>query len=167
MSRAPEVEDLVTDRLLLRAWTPDEIDAVLNGGRLAHWASDFPAEGDQVIVGLIAGRPEWLTAWGHRRLVLRDSGVVVGSAGLFWPPEGGALELGYGLVPSARGRGYATEAVRALTAHALTAPDVHTVHARVDRANGPSVRVLERAGFAFASAADEEQPVYTFQASRV
>ncbi|WP_459546603.1 hypothetical protein [Nocardia sp. X0981] len=34
----------------------------------------------------------------------RDTGLVVGSIGLFWPPSAGVLEIGYGIVPSRRGR---------------------------------------------------------------
>ncbi|WP_308250224.1 GNAT family N-acetyltransferase [Sphaerisporangium fuscum] len=139
--------DLTTDRLILRPWTPGEVTAVLDGARPAHWAQDFPAEGDQVIAGLFAEHPAWLGDYGHRQIIERDGGLVVGSIGLFWPPTDGTLELGYGVVPSRRGRGYAPEATRALAAFALTAPGVHTVHANVELSNPASVRVLEKAGF--------------------
>jgi RimJ/RimL family protein N-acetyltransferase len=147
----PAGADLTTDRLLLRVWTPDEVAAVLDGARPGHWAGDFPAEGDQVIAGLFAEHPAWLDVHGHRQIVERDSGLVVGSIGLFWPPQDGAVELGYGIVASRRGRGYASEATRALAAFALTAQGVHTVFANVELSNPPSVRVLEKAGFRRAS----------------
>ncbi|MFF4621111.1 GNAT family N-acetyltransferase [Nonomuraea jabiensis] len=139
--------DLTTDRLVLRAWTSGEVDAVLHGTRSAHWAEDFPAEGDHVIAGLFAEHPAWLGEYGHRQIIERDSGLVVGSIGLFWPPADGALELGYGIVASRRGRGYAPEATRALTEFALGAPGVHTVCAGVELSNPASIRVLEKAGF--------------------
>ncbi|MEU5940421.1 GNAT family N-acetyltransferase [Micromonospora sp. NPDC047548] len=66
--------------------------------------------------------------------------------GLFWPPADGAVEFGYGVVLSRRGRGYATEAARAIVAFALTAPGVREVRADVEPANRASVRVLEKAG---------------------
>jgi [ribosomal protein S5]-alanine N-acetyltransferase len=137
--------DLITERLALRSWAAREVDAVVGGVRLPHWAADFPAEGDRVIAGLFGEHPEWLG--GHRLVVERDSGLVVGSIGLFWPPNDGVLEIGYGIVPSRRGRGYAAEATRALTDHAFTAPGVHAVHAEVEPSNPASVRVLEKAGF--------------------
>lgn len=139
--------DLTTDRLVLRRWTAVEVTAVLAGARPAHWAEDFPAEGDQVVAGLFAEHPLWLGEYGHRQIIERDSGLVVGSIGLFWPPADGTVEIGYGVVASRRGRGYAPEATRALTAFALTAPDVHTVEAEVELSNPASVRVLEKAGF--------------------
>ncbi|MGN9842511.1 GNAT family N-acetyltransferase [Nonomuraea sp. H19] len=146
-SFSPADTELNTDRLILRSWTAGEVTAVLNGTRLAHWAEDFPAEGDQVIAGLFSEHPAWLGEYGHRQIIERDSGLVVGSIGLFWPPSAGTVEIGYGIVASRRGRGYAPEATRALTEFALTAPDVHTVCAHVEPSNPPSIRVLEKAGF--------------------
>ncbi|XVS61471.1 GNAT family N-acetyltransferase [Actinosynnema sp. CA-299493] len=146
-SPSTAVPDPSTERLVLRSWTAAEIDAVVGGGRLPHWADDFPAEGDRVIAGLFGEHPDWLTGYGHRLLVERDSGLVVGSIGLFWPPDDGVVEIGYGVVPSRRGRGYATEATRALTDLAFTAPGVRAVRAEVELSNPASVRVLEKAGF--------------------
>ncbi|MEU3776223.1 GNAT family N-acetyltransferase [Streptomyces sp. NPDC032472] len=102
---------------------------------------------DLVIAGLLEANPDWLGAYGHRLIIERRTGRVVGSIGLFWPPAEGALELRYGVVASHQGRGYATEAATALAAFALGAPGVHTVVAGVELSNPASVRVLEKAGF--------------------
>ncbi|GHB54277.1 hypothetical protein GCM10010377_51620 [Streptomyces viridiviolaceus] len=144
-----DLGELGTERLVLRSWTTAEAGAVRAEGvpRPAGWAEDFPADGDRVIASLFDDNPAWLGAYGHRLIVERDSGLVVGSTGLFWPPSEGTVELGYGVVASRRGRGYATEATRALAAFALTAPGVHTVAAGVELSNPASVRVLEKAGF--------------------
>lgn len=147
MSTPVTIPDLTTDRLVLRSWTTADVTAVVDGRPLPHGAADFPAEGDRVIAGLLADHPAWLGPYGHRLLVERATGLVVGSVGLFWPPADGDVELGYGVVPSRRGRGYAAEATRALTAHALAAPGVRRVHATVELRNVASVRVLEKAGF--------------------
>ena len=139
--------DLTTDRLDLRPWTTAEAAAVLGNTRSVHWADDFPAEGDHVVAALFDQHPAWLGEHGHRLIIERDSALVVGSIGLFWPPCEGTLEIGYGVVASRRSRGYASEATRALAEFALTAPDVHTVFATVEPSNPASVRVLEKAGF--------------------
>ncbi|KES08414.1 acetyltransferase [Streptomyces toyocaensis] len=147
-SSSPSVHpDVVTERLVLRPWTMGEATAVLDGTRSPHWAADFPADGDRVIAGLFGRHPEWLGIHGHRLIIERDSGLVVGSIGLFWPPGEGVLEIGYGIVVSRRGRGYAPEATRALAEFALSAPGVHTVSATVEVSNASSVRVLDKAGF--------------------
>ncbi|MFI8931329.1 GNAT family N-acetyltransferase [Streptomyces sp. NPDC053474] len=138
--------DLATDRLVLRTWSSAELAAVVADTRLADWAEDFPADGDGVIAGFLADHPEGLHAYGHRLVVERGSGLVVGSIGLFWPPAEGVLEVGYGVVPSRRGRGYASEATRAVVEFALSSPDVHAVYATVELSNPASVRVLEKAG---------------------
>jgi ribosomal-protein-alanine N-acetyltransferase len=157
--------DLTTDRLVLRSWTTAEAAAVVDGTRPMHWADDFPADGDQVVAGLFAEYPAWLGQFGHRQIIERESGLVVGSIGLFWPPADGTVEIGYGIVPSRRGRGYASEATRALTGYALTAPDVHTVVAGVEVSNPASVRVLVKAGFELVST-DAEQGTAQYRSTR-
>ncbi|MFT2020226.1 GNAT family N-acetyltransferase [Streptomyces sp. 796.1] len=142
----PIATDLVTERLLLRQWSVAEVAAVVESVRRAHWAADFPAEGDRVIAGYLTTHPDGLGRYGQRQIIERETGQVVGAIGLFWPPTDGHVEFGYGVVASRRGRGYASEAARAIVAFALTAPEVHAVHADVELANPASVRVLEKAG---------------------
>jgi RimJ/RimL family protein N-acetyltransferase len=140
--------DLITDRLVLRPWSAEEVGAVLDDVRSAHWADDFPAEGDRVIAGFISEHlDDALGEFGQRLIIERRTGLVVGSTGLFWPPHDGVLELGYGIVASRRGRGYATEATGAMVEFALSAPGVHTVSAGAELTNPASVRVLEKCGF--------------------
>ena len=138
---------LITDRLALRSWTRVEAAAVLGDRRQSDWAEDFPSENDKVIPALFAEHPAWLGVYGQRLIMERATGLVIGGIGLFWPPEDGQVEIGYGVVASRRGRGYAAEATRALTEFALAAPEVRAVLANVELANTASVRVLEKAGF--------------------
>ncbi|SDL93120.1 Protein N-acetyltransferase, RimJ/RimL family [Nonomuraea maritima] len=146
LSSSPTGADVVTERLVLRLWPPADIAAVVGGLRLAHWARDFPSAADRRISGFVAERPEAMYVYGQRQIVERDTGLAVGAIGLFWPPDDGVIEVGYGIVESRRGRGYATEATRAMTAFGLTAPGVDEVFADVELANVASVRVLEKAG---------------------
>jgi ribosomal-protein-alanine N-acetyltransferase len=143
--------ELVTERLVLRPVTGEHVTAVVAGRRLPGWAPDFPSEGDEVIARMLDrdGVPE--TAFGQRLVVERETGLVVGGIGLFGPPAEGQVEFGYGIVGSRRGRGYATEAARALVEAALALPGVTEVVAGVDPANAASVRVLEKAGLTFRS----------------
>ncbi|MBW5424417.1 GNAT family N-acetyltransferase, partial [Streptomyces sp. BG9H] len=144
---------------MLRPWSRGEVADVLADRRSPRWARDFPAEGDRVIAGVIAeqiagasggtdgsGGSDDPGAHGHRLIIERESDLVVGSLSLLWPPSEGSVEIGYGVVASRRGRGYASEATRALVAHALTSPEVTTVYAEVELANPASVRALEKAG---------------------
>ena len=101
---AAVVADLHTERLLLRAWTAVEAGTVTEGGRLGDWVEDFPDEGDKAIAPLIAAEPAWLGPFGHRLMIERESGLVVGSLGLFWPPSDG----GWSWVTASRLRGAAS-----------------------------------------------------------
>ena len=79
-------------------------------------------------------------------LVLHE-GVVVGDCGWFGPPDDtGEVEIGYGLAPSARGRGLGTAAVQALLEWVRAQGAVH-VRAEVLPGNEPSLRLLTRLGF--------------------
>ncbi|MDX8036226.1 GNAT family N-acetyltransferase [Lentzea sp. BCCO 10_0856] len=147
--------DLVSERLILRPWDTSDIKAVVEAERRPSWASDFPAEGDTVITDLIASNPDWLSPFGHRLIIERATEEVVGSLGLFWPPSDGQVEIGYGVVPSRQGRGYASEAAAALTSFALTLDDVNTVHANVEQSNPACARMLEKAGFSRYDGPDE------------
>jgi ribosomal-protein-alanine N-acetyltransferase len=159
--------DLVTDRLVLRPVTAEHVAAVVAGRRLPGWAPDFPSEGDEVIAGMLDRDGIRDATFGQRLVVERQTGLVVGGIGLFGPPEDGRIELGYGIVESRRGRGYATEAARALVRTALALPEVVEVFAGVDPANAASVRVLEKAGLTFREQdGDEARHAVTRRAQR-
>jgi RimJ/RimL family protein N-acetyltransferase len=59
----------------------------------------------------------------------------------------GTCEIGYSIMESHQGRGYATEAVRALVEWAFTDPEVTRVVAHTLPDLTASIRVLERNGF--------------------
>ena len=57
------------------------------------------------------------------------------------------LEIGYFLVPSERGKGYCTEAVRIMVDYLFLSRDTMRVQACTDTRNLASQKVLEKAGF--------------------
>lgn len=85
----------------------------------------------------------WYTYW----LVIlqaedRGVGLVGFKSGL---DRHGEAEISYGIEPAAEGRGYTTEAVRALIGWAFRNPRCTAVTARVtDKANPASIRVLQK-----------------------
>ncbi len=56
-------------------------------------------------------------------------------------------EIGFGLQRPFWGRGYISEAVRAVVDSAFDVLDMHRIEAEIDPRNGASARVLERLGF--------------------
>ena len=80
-------------------------------------------------------------------LIRTEDGTPVGQCGFKGPPVDGLVEIAYGVAPPFEGRGYATEAARALAKIAFESGEVQTVIARtLHRANASS-RVLQKADF--------------------
>ena len=133
-----------TARLDLVLWDEPTVRAIREDTRQPEWHPDFPREDDRGAATLWRdGDP-----WGPRSIV--HGGLVVGSIGFFGPPEDAAdgtpeVEVGYGLVASARGHGLATEALGAL----LQRADAARVRVRASIApdNAASLRVAAKAGF--------------------
>lgn len=77
------------------------------------------------------------------------TGRPVGHCGL-WLRElpAGRANAGYSMTPSARGRGHAADALRALTSFGWTLPGLHRIALYIEPWNTGSVRTAERAGYA-------------------
>ncbi|MZD09438.1 GNAT family N-acetyltransferase [Streptomyces sp. SID5785] len=129
------------------------------------WLGGGPADGTRIGSGITVkawDEDAYRSGWGTYVLVRGADGHALGGIGFHSPPDAeGAVEIGYDLVPEARGAGYATEAVCALTAWALGQDGVGTVLAHTDPDNAASQRVLARAGFRRA-AGDPGQDEYRF-----
>ncbi|MGP4044267.1 GNAT family N-acetyltransferase [Streptomyces sp. 2A115] len=152
------------ERLTLQGVTPAAAADLCAGGTGGfEWIEGGPFESTRDAAGAIvkayeAGvhRPEW----GMFVLVRREDGRAVGGMGFHGvPDEEGRAEVGYDLAEFARGNGYATEALRALSAWALAREDVTSLFATVDRTNSLSQGVISRTGFTLVSE-DEEQYAY-------
>jgi GNAT superfamily N-acetyltransferase len=144
-------ELLRTERIELRPITPTVAAALRAGGSGGlDWLGGAPFEGTLDACGGLLKAHEagvYQEAWGAYAIVLRAEGCAVGGVGFHGAPRGGSCEIGYDLVPPARGRGIATEAARLVTAFALTQPGVEYVVAHTEPDNVASQAVLERAGF--------------------
>ena len=79
-------------------------------------------------------------------LIREEHGTaLVGTTGLR-PLEDSGLEIFYSLAPGSWGKGYATEAARAVVEHALGPLGLPEVLAEVDEGNAASVAVVRRLG---------------------
>jgi RimJ/RimL family protein N-acetyltransferase len=156
------------ERLTLQGVTPASAADLSTGGTGGfEWIEGGPFEGTRDAAGATVKayesgvhRPEW----GMFVLVRREDGRAVGGMGFHSAPdEAGRVEIGYDLAESARGNGYATEALRALSAWALAREDVTSLFATVDRANSPSQGVMSRAGFIQVPAEDGDGEQYAYE----
>ena len=102
----------------------------------------------------------WYAAW---YIEPKDApGEVAGDLCFKGPAKDGAVEIGYGLREGFCGRGYMTEAVRALTEWALSREGVERVEAETEPDNAASQRVLARAGFVPTGTSGAEGPRFTY-----
>jgi RimJ/RimL family protein N-acetyltransferase len=96
-------------------------------------------------VAMMAGH--WLLrGYGPYALVEKSTQVVVGTVGLWYPVEWPEPEIKWALVRRFWGRGYASEAVRAVQRMAQESiPDLSLI-SLIDRENGASIRLALAVG---------------------
>jgi RimJ/RimL family protein N-acetyltransferase len=133
---------------VLRRFRADDFAAASELGEdaaTARWVPALPAaDGGSVVEFFEQSRKEG--GWLH--LVIADAssdaylGEVMAVVG-----EGGVGELGCGVIPAARGRGIATEALRLLAEWALHTVGVGRLQVFVAPENIPALRLAESAGF--------------------
>ena len=133
---------LQTNRLTLVLKTPEEVLGwieTLDPSVKAEISADWLAR----VRASTAPDP-----WTHGfSLVHRATDGVIGQAGFKGPPADGMVEIAYGVAPEHEGKGYATEAARALTAYALGSGQVRVVRAHTLANDNASARVLVKSGF--------------------
>jgi RimJ/RimL family protein N-acetyltransferase len=150
---APAIE---TERLVLRAHRLDDFDACV-----AMWS-------DPIVTRYIGGKPStaqetWFRMlryaghwdflrYGYWAVIEKSSGVFIGELGFADYRRDiasieGVPELGWALIPSAHGKGYATEALRGAVAwgdeHLEAGRTVCIIHPE----NAASLRVAQKLGY--------------------
>jgi RimJ/RimL family protein N-acetyltransferase len=138
---------LETQRLVLRApqlGDAKAIAALANDRRIAENTARIPhpyrlTDAENWIIGTGADME------GEAYLITLPNGCVIGSCG--FGMHDGAPDLGYWLGTRYWGKGYATEAVRALIDRAFTDLDHTSLQSSVRVTNPNSRRVLEKCGF--------------------
>jgi [ribosomal protein S5]-alanine N-acetyltransferase len=148
LSRMPQpvIELVVPDLALLEAAIadPEALRRLLDADVAEGW-SGFP-EALRRTRDAVAADADSMR-WGTRLFLFRVPRTLIGWGGFKGAPRDGEAELGYEIAPGWRGRGLATAAVRELLREAFGVPEVRTVIAHTEAGPGPSVRVLEKAGF--------------------
>ncbi|MEU3462639.1 GNAT family protein [Streptomyces sp. NPDC006733] len=138
-------------RVTLREQLPADC-ALLAEGKPADlvWIDGVPGEGTVVAAGMTVAADTagvFQPGWGVFAIQRSEDGVAVGGIGFHGPPTDGVAEVGYDLSVSARGAGWATDALLVLARSAFGRPGVRQLLATTEPDNLPSQRVLERAGF--------------------
>ncbi|WP_280116284.1 GNAT family N-acetyltransferase [Leucobacter coleopterorum] len=140
-----------TERLTLSPISAEEAARIVACSPIPedNWASDYPLE-DEIdpLRGLIKRtktgyEPHPFTMY---RISERATGQAIGGLGFFRPPdEQGHVTVGFGLVESARHKGYATEALQAAVEIAR-AEGASAILADTTTSNTASQGVLRKSG---------------------
>lgn len=119
-------------------WTDHRVRHFLFDGRVIS-----PDEARSFVEASVANFEQ--RGYGLWLVSVREGGFLVGFAGLLCS-EGEAPSLIYGVHPHFWGKGYATEAARAVLSYALESLGLPLVKADADEPNVSSVRILEKLG---------------------
>ena len=137
--------------VVLRFPALDDVDAILPAFTDAELreAGNLPAFNREQLLASLQDLPE--LAKSGRLLALAaaeaETGEIIGGATLHHlDSERRIVEIGYFVLPAARGRGVATTIARMLAEHAFSL-GIERVAAYVNVGNAASERVLEQAGF--------------------
>jgi RimJ/RimL family protein N-acetyltransferase len=153
VSTAPDWP-IVTGRLLLRPYVDGDFEglyAIESSDEVARWlynGARNEAETRDLLARKIRGAAfaaegDWLST----AVTLRDGGALVGDVALQWVSELHRCgEIGFTFNPEHQGRGYATEAARALLPFAFETMGWHRLVGRTEARNTGSARVLEKLG---------------------
>ena len=143
-----------TERLLLRAYTLDDFDALCDiqsrpeVARYLYWGARSRDEirhslDQRIKATSLTGEGDHLTL----AVTLPETGELLGDVLLEWTSrEHRQGEIGYIFHPDHGGRGYATEASREMLRLGFDGLGLHRIVGRLDARNTASARVLERLG---------------------
>jgi RimJ/RimL family protein N-acetyltransferase len=141
-----------TERLVLRPYEERDFDALHElyaDEDVARWLYYGPAtpEESRAKLGRKIAAHTLTEETGLAAAVELQEGAYVGDAVLFYSAraEHRSIELGFSFLPVHQGKGYATEAARALVDWAFGV-GFHRVYGRLEARNTASARVLEKLG---------------------
>lgn len=141
--------------MILREFTEDDVDgvlAVVGDDRITRHLSFDSRTRDQaaaMLDGILDRQHHDPRTEYYLAIVLPENkDQVIGFArlGLDGVKAG---KLGYALIPSAQGRGYATDACQAMISFGFRELDLHRISAAIGPDNAASLRIVERLGFTY------------------
>ena len=146
---AHEIPTLETERLTLRPFREDDLDAfaaLCADDEVMRWLGgtlDRPAAWRHMAT--LTGH--WrLRGYGRWAVEVRETGELAGHVGLWYPEGWPAIEVGWALARPAWGRGIATEAARASVDYGWSEVDLDRIIHLIDPTNERSQSVARKIG---------------------
>ena len=150
---------LETERLLLRGWRDDDLDALaaMNADPdvMRYIMDGAVRDREQTAEGLRKIREKWdAQGFGHFAVEVRETGALAGWVGLavpdFLPEVLPAMEIGWRFGREFWGQGYATEAAAALLRFGFESLELDRILSIRHVDNVRSARVMEKLGMSHA-----------------
>jgi ribosomal-protein-alanine N-acetyltransferase len=144
---------LETERLILRQLTLDDADFVFrhfSDPMVCQYLMDEPpltefAQAQRIIQFYLEPQGKTYNRWG---LIRKTDHQLIGTCGFHhWEKQYFRSEIGYDLTPDAWGKGYMTEALRAVVQNGFERMGLNRIDALVSIENDPSVKLLQKLGF--------------------
>lgn len=147
----PAAERVVTPRLVLRRWQPDDLDAFarINADEetMATVGPSRALSSQESARALEVLMRHWeIHGFGLWAVEEAGAGRLIGRAGLWHPPDWPDVEVGWLLARDRWGRGLATEAARASLAYGFRTRRLDRVGSIIRPGNVASERVATRIG---------------------
>ncbi|MBN2410038.1 GNAT family N-acetyltransferase [candidate division KSB1 bacterium] len=143
---------LETERLALRPYRDDDIDALLrcrgdeSVARYQLW-EPFTREDAEKFIGACKAIPPGAPGtWSGLAVELKSTGQLIGDCALRVDENGRTGEIGFNLTPEFQGFGYGTEAVRRLLEYAFRDLHLLTITAVMDADNRGAINLCQRLG---------------------
>jgi RimJ/RimL family protein N-acetyltransferase len=145
---------LHTRRLLLRPFCQIDADfviALVNDPAWLRFIGDRGVRTVEQAEGYIARMTAMHAEYRHggMRVALKETGEPIGMAGLFRRPGLEGVDIGFALMPSHHGRGYAHEAAEAVLADGRERLGLRRVGGVTVAQNVASIRLLEKLGLRY------------------
>ena len=146
-------QNVETERLLLRRLTEDDADEILalrgNPEIMKYIPRPLATTREDALahIALILEKIENNTGinWG---ITIKGNSKIIGIIGFHLiQPENHRAEIGYMSLPEFNGKGYITEAIKAVVAYGFEQMNLHSIEAVIDPDNIASERVLQKNGF--------------------
>lgn len=147
--------ELRTERLLLRPLVESDLDALhsfWNDPAVRRYLWDNKAVSTEQVREVVADSErnfQTLGAGYFAMEALDQRGMLIGFCGYRRFEDGDQPELLYGLLPDFWGKGFVTEAARAVLGHGFNDCEITRVIASTDTPNQRSVQVMQRLGMCF------------------
>lgn len=148
----PSIE---TARLFLRVYEPEDLDArhaIRNDPDVYQYFPPYysPPAKEKVCEGISRNNRRWQeNGWGEFAVIEKSSGELIGYCGLMNLDNTEEIEIYYGFPKKYWGKGYATEAARAVLKFAFDGAKLATVVAVTNPKNIASQKVLQKIGLKY------------------